>query len=139
MTESAAFCFINFCHCYKKRGENLCPSKLEINPPRENFRATRKNSGPESAGTPAGKLSLFSKIRRFLMLLPTEREYLIRKEQNERFIRGLELTRALNELTQLPRSTPEIYRALINQLGAQMVRLGQKMETYGATSSRKLA
>jgi len=73
------------------------------------------------------------------MLLPTEREYLIRKEQNERFIRGLELTRALNELTQLPRSTPEIYRALINQLGAQMVRLGQKMETYGATSSRKLA
>ena len=73
------------------------------------------------------------------MLLPTEREYLVRKEQYERLIRDLELARAINELTQQPRSKSKIYRALINQLGAQMVRLGQKMETYGATSSRKLA
>jgi hypothetical protein len=56
--ESAAFCFINFCHCCKKRGENLCTSKLEINPPRENFRATRKNSGPENAGDTRWKIKL---------------------------------------------------------------------------------
>ena len=74
------------------------------------------------------------------MVLPTEREYLVRKEQHEALVREIKLARAISKLAPNARPGSGTYRWLIAQLGSQMVRLGQRLEMVGgATSSGKLA
>ena len=75
------------------------------------------------------------------MLLPNERDYLIHKEQHEALIRELELARLINELAQQrpPAESPS-YRKLIIRLGSYLIKIGERLESYGRTASpRKLA
>ena len=75
------------------------------------------------------------------MLLPTERDYLIYKEQHQTLIKNLELARLITQLQHQQSSigSPS-YRKLIIRLGSYLIKIGERLESYGRTASpRKLA
>lgn len=70
------------------------------------------------------------------MLLPNERDYLIYKEQHETLIRKLELARLINELNhQRPSGGSPLHRKVITSLGSHLIKLGERLESYGRTAS----
>lgn len=72
------------------------------------------------------------------MLWPSHLDYLARKERYKDLIREAERNRLIRALNQQLITLP-INRRLIAWMGTQIVRLGMKLETYAASSPRKLA
>ena len=73
------------------------------------------------------------------MLLPIDQDYQIRKEMYQDQIREIEKARLLRTIAHENGPDAEGLRGFIGHLGTQLIKFGQKLETYGQASSHKMA
>lgn len=72
------------------------------------------------------------------MLLPTDTDYLARQERYKDLIREAERARLIRAAGHQYLPNQKNYHRLVDWMGAQMVKLGQKPQRCGCTSQAKI-